>query len=301
MMVCVCRLLAFLVLISSCKSEENQSVKDFPSPQDNPATQAGIELGKALFFSKQLSKNKQTSCASCHKPDSGFASGGFSSVNDKPGLDASLRDKRNIPSLYNLAWSSHFFWDGRAKSLESLMFLPIVNTGEMNGNLKKIVSYLNTRQEWRAKFKQAFGSDTVYSALIGKALAQYVRSLTKEIPQDLPPSALKGLQLFKEHCQSCHSGPQTSDFRLRTMAIAPQKNKITGNMPSEPVLDLSALKNQKFKTPGLANIRLTPPYMHDGSYATLEEVVAGYAQSLKKEELRNPENQADLVQFLKNL
>lgn len=280
------------MLIGACSSRDKTLVTSFPSPLHNPATKAGIELGKALFFSKKLSGNGQTACASCHKPDSGFASAGFATVNSV---------ERNIPSLYNLAWSPRHFWDGRAQSLESVMFLPIVNTKEMNGNLYEIVRHLNSQSDWREQFYRAFGEDSVYTALIGKAMAQYVRSLTKEIPKSSNSTIAKGLFIFNNHCSSCHSGPRTSDFALRPMVVHPKTLNPIDEQLKILKLKGATVEKERFKTPSLAGIGLTAPYMHDGSFKSLEEVVEAYARTLNKEELNNSENQAALIAFLKSL
>jgi cytochrome c peroxidase len=245
-----------------------------------------VELGKKLFFFKGLSRKGDQNCGTCHQADSAFASA-------RTVLSNGIR--RQSASLLNLKNSTEFFWDGREKNLESLVIKPILSKDEMHGDLVLAIRKMNQDLEWRKDFALVYGRDTIYSALVARALSAFVRSLEKPFP---PNQGIRqnGRKLFELHCASCHSGAATTDFKLRespTAASGPDSGRyrITGRL--EDVYF--------FKTPGLAGISLSPPYVHDGRYKTLEELVKIYARTLKTKDLQSPENQKELIVFLNSL
>jgi cytochrome c peroxidase len=201
--------------------------------------------------------------------------------------------KRQVPSLYNLAYSKVFTWDGREKNLESIVLKPIANHEEMNQDFNRMISIMNQNKELKAEFKLVFGTDTIYTALVSRALAQYIRSL---VFTNNGPKKGNGKVLFERHCSKCHEGKFTTDFKIR-------KSVIAASGPDSGMFRISRKPSELFlfKTPSLAKIKLTHPYMHNGSYQSLKEVVMGYSNYLKIEELDSEDAQIELVSYLETL
>lgn len=245
-------------------------------PGGFPASEQQIELGKMLFFDKRLSRNETQSCATCHNPDHGFSDGMTFSLGDK-GEPVG----RNTPAVHNLGWSRVFFWDGRARSLEEQALGPIQAAGEMNMPLDKLEKRLAGVKGYRHAFKAAFGSEDISSDRIAVALAAFERTLiSNNAPYDrylagdkeaMSPAAQRGLALFegKADCAQCHDGDNFSDDSFHNIGLNsgdPGRGKIINDK------DFTGA----FKTPGLRNVALTGPYMHDGSLSSLEEVMQYY-------------------------
>jgi len=202
---------------------------------------------------------------------------------------------RQVPSLFNLAYSPSFFWEGRETSLESVVLKPIVHQEEMNADLGQLIKKMNKNPMLKKSFKEVFGLDSIYSALVSRALAQYVRSLIRP-KRLLVDTQSIGQNLFNQNCISCHAGKTATDFKIRKSVVA------GSGLDS----GLSKITNQEkdaffFKTPSLFELKLTAPYMHDGRYKRLDEVVSAYAKALNIKELSSKENQKALVNFLENL
>jgi cytochrome c peroxidase len=279
--------LIFVVgFVGGCQSETNR--KDWssiPSPPGNPMTGDGIELGKILFSEPGISGSGKVSCATCHPPNGHFTTN-------------KVDTKRAIPTLYNLAWANSYFWDGSHKNLESLVFRPIFDSIEMHGNLNEFIAGIRNQEIWKKRFHNAFGGDTIYPALISRAISQYIRTIVKTLPNpdSLKANEKKGFEVFKKACQSCHSGKFTSDFVVR-------KSKVISSGKDLGAYQVSHLSKDSFafKTPVLIEISKTAPYMHDNRFASLEEVVFQYSKTLNSGELKSPGNQHLLLQFLKKL
>lgn len=261
----------------------------FPIPAENPMTIAGVELGQKLFFDPILSATNTQSCATCHQPGLGFTD----PKKFSEGVFGQIGNRASMP-LFNLAWadkyntSSHrYFWDGGANDLERQAIGPILNPIEMaNKSLFDVVKRLQDHAEYPKLFKRAFGSDSVTSIKLAQALAQFERTLISstsnwdkaERRQRLrTQSEINGMIIFggeKGDCFHCHgnlSSPFFTDFGFHNNGLEKiQKDsglyRITGN----PV-DVG-----KFKTPSLRNLSFTPPYMHDGRFSTLMEVIEFY-------------------------
>jgi cytochrome c peroxidase len=249
-----------------------------PAPVDNRITSAKIDLGARLFADPRLSGSGQRSCATCHRPELAFTDGRqrAEGVSGAP-----LR--RNTPPLWNLAWSTHLFWDGRAPSLEAQVRLPIEEKDEMAGQWPAILARLAEDADIAGRLREAFGAEAVISQdSVTKALAAYVRSLVSPptkfdawIAGDagaLSAAEVRGFQLFtgKAGCVLCHVGWRLTDDRFHDVGLAgddPGRGAVAGGTPG-----LSA-----FKTASLRELAHTAPYMHDGSLPTLEAVVAHYA------------------------
>jgi len=245
-------------------------------PEDEAPGQAEIELGKMLFFDNRLSINDQQSCASCHNPDLGFSDGMAFSMGTM-----GKRVGRNAPHLYNLAWNLLHFWDGRAASLEEQALGPIEAAGEMNMPLSTLIPKLKEVPYYDKTFTEVYGSSGVSKENVGKAIAAFERSLISDnSPFDqylagnkaaMSPSAIRGLGLFKgkANCAECHDGSNFTDNSFHNIGVK-------GDDLGRGAIANDKTLNKTFKTPGLRNITLSAPYMHDGSEPSIEAVVRFY-------------------------
>ncbi|OQW33029.1 MAG: cytochrome-c peroxidase [Nitrospira sp. SG-bin1] len=285
-------------------------------PADNPLTKEKIELGRILFFDKRLSKNNTIACASCHMAQKGFADG----MPVSTGIHG-LKGGRSAPVSFNRVYSTLNFWDGRAATLEAQSVGPFTNPiehgfasyDEMNAKMMKIPGY-------RKLFKQVFGDENITTERVGMAIASFQRTVLSgnsavdkfDIGGDenaLNDSAKRGLELFrgKARCTRCHSGFNFTDEKFHNLGIGWDTNTVDLGryMVTNNAEDIGA-----FKTPTLREIARTAPYMHDGRFKTLEEVVKFYNQG----GVKNPhqdntiitleltdEEQQDLVAMLKSL
>ncbi|AWW29317.1 cytochrome-c peroxidase [Echinicola strongylocentroti] len=270
---------------------------DVPMPADNPLTEKGVELGRMLFYDKQLSVDRTISCASCHQQEKAFTDGKKIStgVNDTPG-------DKNAMSLANLHWTSRFFWDGRAATLEEQAVQPIEDHREMNLPLDEAVARLQADKQYPERFEVAFGTDQITEELIGKAIAQFMRTLVSGdskfdqwIKGEVKFSEQEqlGMELFFTHpepslqirggnCGDCHITFLTSGDRNNLLGF--HNNGLDNDQNLEE--GLAAVTGNprdkgKFKAPTLRNIALTAPYMHDGRFETLEEVLEHYDQHVQ--------------------
>jgi cytochrome c peroxidase len=294
-------------------------------PSDNPLTQEGVALGRALFHDVRLSKVRTQSCASCHQPEHGFAD----SLPLAIGAEGQVGRRNSMP-VTNLAWSREFFWDGRAKSLREQVLQPITDKHEMNAPLQTVIERLTGDDGMQTAFTKAFGSPGISSERIAKALEQHLLTLISQDSkfdralrklETLSASEARGLQLFVTEfdpkrglrgadCFHCHGGMLFSDFQhhnngLRLTAMDLGRMEVTGQ----------AADRGKFKTPSLRNVALTAPYMHDGRFGTLEEVVEHYSTGVIRSAELDPnmakhpaegiqlssQDKQDLVAFLKTL
>jgi len=299
-------------------------------PEDNPLTEEGIALGKRLFFEKKLSKDNSISCGSCHQPANSF--------NDKgnklsPGVNGVLGIRNAMP-LFNLAWGSvtskRFNWHGSAESLEEQAFEPVRNSKEMNETWINVVSKLQNDPTYPPMFERAFLTKAIDSNLVVKAIAQFERTLISgesrmdsyvseqfagiNLPGEnfLTDQEKRGFTLFlqesKGDCFHCH-GSQFNPLWTNNEFV----NNGLDAMPDSGLAEVTKLSTDlgKFKTPSLRNLEFTAPYMHDGRFNTLEEVVEFYNSGVEpnspnldgNQKPRNltSQEQADLVAFLRAL
>jgi len=248
------------------------------APADNELTETRARLGRRLFYETTLSRTRKIACASCHKQDSAFADPSAVSL----GVD-DLRGTRNAPGLANLAWSQHFFWDGRAATLEEQAGKPIENPLEMDLSVDDAAARLQGDPSYVKQFEEAYGEVT--SDNLRRALASFVRTLVSGTSpydrhlagddSDFGPAAKRGERLFfseQTSCFHCHpEGALTNDGFFNNGSYIDGgddgRKSVTGRTG-----DLG-----KFKVPGLRNVAVTAPYMHDGALATLREVLEQYA------------------------
>ena len=260
-------------------------------PQQNQMTQEGVELGRKLFFEERLSANNTQSCGSCHIPSASFSDTTALST----GIDG-IAGTRNAMPIINLGWMNNLFWDGRASGIENQVFQPVTNPVEMHTTWPNVASKLQQDALYVALFEQAFGTDVIDSTLISRAISQFMRTLIAgNSPFDKylktgvsgwnatdEQAAYEGFTIFmdetKGDCFHCHGdayNPLWTDNQfhnngLDTTFTDNGRGDITGN----------SFDNGKFKTPTLRNLIFTSPYMHDGRFETLQEVINHYSQGL---------------------
>lgn len=254
------------------------------SPKDNQLTAERVALGRKLFFDPVLSADNTVSCATCHRPDHGFASPEPIALGIK-----GRKGTRNAPSLLNRSFGKTFFWDGRADSLEAQAIKPIVNEVELGNTYENLLSKLQGDQEMVGAFASAFGDGepekVVTKDNIGRALAAFQRTLLiGNSPIDafqagnhaaMTTTERQGFWLFESRggCWKCHSGVNYSDELFHNTGVSfGSKNRDVGRFEvTKKDADRFA-----FKTPTLRGVAHTAPYMHDGSLKTLKEVVEFY-------------------------
>jgi len=245
---------------------------------NEPADKAA--LGKLLFFDPILSKNKTISCASCHKPDFAFA--------DTSAVSRGIygrKGTRNTPSAMNLSLLHPFFWDGRAENLEEQALAPIENKAEMNLPLDEALSRLKTSKTYNWYFKKIFGNEPTLSNL-AEAIAAYERTLeTSDSPFDnwkfsddsnaVSAAVKRGFTLFstKGKCAVCHFGADFTTNQFRNIGLFDGRKL---NDSGRAIISGNKEDIGKFKTPGLRNVAITAPYMHNGQFKTLKEVIDFY-------------------------
>lgn len=294
-----------------------QQPANFPAPAyvlaSNPVTEEGFELGKALFNDPMLSRDNTISCAECHNQSYAFTHHGHDVSH---GVDNRV-GTRNAPAVQNMAWQKEFFWDGGVGDLDLFSVAPIENPLEMDENLGNVLTKLRSTQKYPALFHKAYGSTEITSQKFLKALSQFMLSLVSANSRYdkyarkeggiLNSEELAGLSLFQQKCSSCHAGDLFTDQSYRNNGLNIQGSKDEGRFRiTERVED-----RFKFKVPSLRNVEMTAPYMHDGRFYTLEEVLHHYASGVQQTpnvdaSLKNgipltAEEQAKIVAFLKTL
>lgn len=270
-----------------------------PAPPDNPLSPAKIELGRRLFHDTRLSGAADRSCATCHRASLGYSNG------EPLGPGRNGRSlARNVPGLSNLAWAKRFFWDGRATSLEEQAAGPILAPDEMGGSWPQITDRLQRDPEMVDLFYKAFPEETAGGPItpqrIMQSLAAYERTLVSPTTrfdryiagdlEALSPIEQRGFALFvgRAGCVACHGGWRFTDDRLHDIGL-PYSNEGADGNPNR------AGKSGYFKTPSLRELVHTAPYMHDGSKATLEDVIAHYDGGFTE----RPELSSNIVRDLK--
>lgn len=265
-------------------------------PADNPLTEEGIALGRKLFFDKALSADNSLSCAGCHSPPEGFS--------DQLALSIGVTGEtgiRNSMPLVNLAWNSRnqFNWDGSALSIEEQILGPVTNPVEMNNTWQNVVQTLSNDAHYPLAFEQAFGTADITKELVTKAIAQFIRTIVSGDSKfdrhlrgeaTLTPLEAEGLAIFLDEdrgdCFHCHGSPSNPLWT---------DNDFHNNGLDETFTDLglggfTGDPNQfgLFKSGSLRNLAYTAPYMHDGRFATLDEVINHYSEGLVFSETIDP-------------
>ena len=267
-------------------------------PADNPMTVEGIKLGRLLFWEKSMSLDHTLSCGSCHLPEKNFSDPNQFSE----GVNGAIGG-RNASAIINMGWSTSFFWDGRAMTLEDQIRGPVENPLEMNVSWEVVVDRLQNDDygsdlDYPQLFFDAFGTDVISEDLAVKAIAQFIRTMISSDSKfdqfrrgetQLTDQEFLGYQLFQREggdpettpggefgadCFHCHgeAGLQFSDYLFHNNGLDPSFEADPGRV------DVTAwvLDSGKFKTPTLRNVLHSAPYMHDGRFATIEEVIDHY-------------------------
>ena len=259
----------------------------FPKPvydfQQNPLDSNKIELGRTLFYDPILSDNNTISCVSCHSSFNAFA---HTDHDLSHGIFDSIGN-RNAPALFNLAWQKAFMWDGAINHLDMQALAPISHKSEMGSNINAVIMKLNESKEYKEAFLNAFQDSTISTAEILKALSQFQLTLVsanakydrvKMGKEVFTEQEKNGYQLFKKDCASCHSEPLFSNYNFENngLPIDPTINDLGRYVITENDNDKA-----KFKVPSLRNLSFTYPYMHDGRFMTLQEVINHYTSGIE--------------------
>lgn len=297
------------------------SVPDLP--RDNPLIDERVALGEKLFHEKALSRDGTISCVSCHQADAAFTD----RLAVSRGIEGRVGDRNAMP-LFNLAWKRDFFWDGRAASLRQQVLVPIEDHREMDESMERVCEKLDALPEYQPLFRAAFRSPGITREKISLALEQFLLTLSARDSRldramvgkaSLTGEEKRGFELFMTEyeprtgqygadCFHCHGGALFSDHQFHNNGLEGDdrgRAKVTNNSADE----------QKFSTPSLRNIALTAPYMHDGRFTTLEEVVEHYNSRVHRSATLDPnlakhpekglnlstKDKAALVAFLKTL
>ena len=305
-----------IIIFLSCKKEKvgHQTTpyvleipSHFPSmiiPEDNPMTVEGVALGRRLFYEKMLSGDNSMSCASCHSPAAAFSdTSQFSSGIDKQ------KGTRNSMALFNLGWQNYFFWDGRSASLEEQILEPVPNPIEMHQSWKDAVSKLSTDISYKNDFFFAFNTKEFDSIHVSKAIAQFLRTLisgsskydvmykhsnnmslssSESITlQTVTPEEWAGYDLFKSlngaDCFHCHNGPLMQVEKFSNNGLDASFTDI-----GRGAITNNSNDNGKFKVPSLRNIALSAPYMHDGRFKSLDDVINHYSTGVQQSATIDP-------------
>ncbi|GGI26078.1 cytochrome-c peroxidase [Pedobacter mendelii] len=275
--------------LTSVKLKAGSNFPAIDNDIDNPLTAEGIELGRLLFYDTRLSGNNKISCASCHRQDIAFTDA-VALTN----IGASGKKlERHTPALFNLAWAKNgLFWDGGSTNLESQAFGPLTSADEMHQNLVELETELKQVPNYVTRFKAVFNEE-VKSANIVKALAQFQRTLIsdgskydqyvrKENNVSLLDVEISGMNLVKAKCGSCHVGELFTDDLFRNNGIDDTyPDDLEGIYQGRFRVTFNLADLGKFKTPSLRNVMLTAPYMHDGRFKTIDDVLEHYNSGIK--------------------
>ncbi len=265
----------------------------FPAPtytfDNNPITKAGFELGKRLFNDPKLSSDNSVACSNCHAKGVAFA-------DPQHRLSVGVQERtgfRNAPALMNMAFMKEFFWDGAVSHLDFAPIIAIESEFEMNEKLVNVVAQLNDHSEYPALFREAFGNiDTINAPLLLHALSQFTNMMVSATSKydryiqqkdNLTPEELSGLELFEKKCATCHSGVLLTNQEFHKNGLDNEFTDIGRAGISEYEGDIG-----KFRVPSLRNVELTAPYMHDGRFNTLEEVLDHYQKGVKSSKTLSP-------------
>ena len=301
----------FLFLLSSCLKEKNIELTNSPTPyvltipsnfppveipDENPLTVEGVRLGRHLFWENRMSGDNSMSCASCHAPQYAFSDPSPSSI----GINGDS-SKRNSMVLQNLAWSNDFFWDGSVITLEEQILLPVMDSTEMDESWSNFLKEIKFDNLYRELFYDAFGTLEPDSTHAAKAIAQFLRTMISSNSKydkvlryeaNFTPDENAGFSSFNSltggDCFHCHGGILGTDLSY--------KNNGLDEFPIDSgrgLVTLNPLDNFKFKVPSIRNIEYSAPYMHDGRFNTIDQVIDFYSTGIHA----NSPNIDPLIEF----
>lgn len=316
-----------VMVFAGCKDDDNSTQPEkqiefvippgFPQPvyqfTDNAVTNERFELGRKLFYDPILSRDNSISCGSCHQQ-----AGAFSHIDHKVshGID-DLNGTRNSPSLFNLAWHSNFMWDGGINHLDIQPIGPIQNPVEMDETLANVITKLRASTEYKTLFKNAYGSDSITSQMMLRAMAQFMavmvsadskydKFMRAEAGGTFDAQELNGLNLFRQKCASCHTEPLFTTFEYKNNGL----DSVFTDL-GRALITLDPNDEGTFKIPSLRNVELSYPYMHDGRLKNLERVLDHYSTGVKQSPTLDPslasgipmtaQEKADIIKFLRTL
>jgi len=282
-----------------------------PSLAFNPLSEAKIKLGQRLFFERRLSGGNSMSCASCHQPDYSWTDPRRFSLGE-----TGVPRPRRTPSLQDVAWNILFARDGRVETLEGFVLGPITHAEEMNQDIDLLTSELEAETGYPDLFEAAFGARRITLDGITQSLATYVRTLRSAIsPFDrwikgdttaMSEAAQSGFNVFSGDagCSQCHTGWRFTDQQFHDIGLKTD-DKGRGKLKPDAILSQYA-----FKTPSLRNVAIRPPYMHNGSISSLEEVMDHYQAGFISRPSLSPlirrfkltdQEKLNIIEFLKSL
>ena len=301
----------FLFLLPSCLKEKNIELTSSPTPyvlnipsnfppveipDENPLTVEGVRLGRHLFWENRMSGDNSMSCASCHAPQYAFSDPSPSSI----GINGDS-SKRNSMVLQNLAWSNDFFWDGSVITLEEQILLPVMDSTEMDESWSNFLNEIKFDNLYRELFYDAFGTLEPDSTHAAKAIAQFLRTMISSNSKydkvlryeaNFTPDENAGFSSFNSltggDCFHCHGGILGTDLSY--------KNNGLDEFPTDSgrgLVTLNPLDNFKFKVPSIRNIEYSAPYMHDGRFNTIDQVIDFYSTGIHA----NSPNIDPLIEF----
>lgn len=291
--------------------------KHFPEPvyafEKNPLDASKVELGRALFYDPILSKDGTVSCASCHSSFNAFAHTDHDlshGINDQIG-------NRNAPALFNLAWQSSFMWDGAINHLDVQALAPITHPKEMGEKIEAVVKKLQKSNLYPKLFQKAFADSSITGERVLKALSQFQLTLVsadskydkmKAGKESFSEQEQKGYLLFQKNCNTCHTEPLFSNYGFANNGLSIDT---TLNDFGKGAISKKSEDSLLFKIPSLRNLRYTFPYMHDGRFKKLHQVLNYYSNGIKQSttldfRLKNSvhlsaDEKADLIAFLNTL
>jgi cytochrome c peroxidase len=292
---------SFLFIAISCKKTEItlETAKlsfyqpsDFPEPvynlDQNPITKEKFDLGKELFYSTILSSDNSISCGTCHAQTHAFADHNIALSLGVGGLEG----LRNAPPIFNMAWQPYFMWDGGVNHLEIFSLAPIINPLEMNETMTNVIQKLNASNYWQNRFNKAFGSTEITDQKLFLALTQYMLMLVSDQSQydkvkrgkaNFTADQQAGYDLFVQKCSSCHKEPLFTDYSFRNNGL-----DLLSADEGRALITQDPIDKGKFKVPTLRNILITYPYMHDGRFFTIDQVLEHYNSGVKNHENLDP-------------
>ncbi|PLK44861.1 cytochrome-c peroxidase [Emticicia sp. TH156] len=260
---------------------------NFPKPvydfSKNPITADGFELGKALFFDGDLSRDGTISCAECHSQPYAFTHHGHDlshGIDNRIGI-------RNAPPIQNMAFQREFFWDGGVFDLDLFSIAPIENAVEMDEKLGNVLNKLRKKDKYAKLFRKAYGTPEITTERFLKALSQFMLTLVsansrydkyvrKEPGGTLTADELAGMAVFEQKCASCHAGSLFTDQSYRNNGLLVYNQEDTGRHR----ITQTDADRYTFKVPSLRNIAVTAPYMHDGRFYSLDAVLEHYRSGM---------------------
>lgn len=296
-------LLSAVALLTACQVDSVTPEQDiyvfrrpanFPEPvytfDNNPLSKEGFELGRALFYDPILSSDSTISCSSCHQQARSFSDPVHRlsvGVNDAIGV-------RNAPAIQNMAFQQHFFWDGGVNHLDFVPIAAITSEIEMAETIPNVVEKLSRSTFYKEKFSQSFGSSEVNSQRMLFALSQFMNLMIsansrydrfiRNEGEVLTQEEQAGLALFQTHCSTCHATDLFTDGSFRNNGLNTTFEADSGRQR----ITEHAEDRGKFKVPSLRNAELTFPYMHDGRFRTLEQVLNHYRFTIKESASLDP-------------